>query len=127
MKLVGLRGEQPPDDAVVVIRGGANSLAPEAVTRSAERNMVAFGFLGLSVFLADVDHVAEVCGSIDELRRYGQIRRSVVSRLTTAGFALLATGGSPHYDIVLPDLSQATLDRLVGCFGAPEPNPGRGA
>ena len=127
MKLVGLRGEEPPDDAVVVIRGGANSLSAEAVTRSADRNMVAFGFLGLSVFLADVGHVAELCGSIDELRRYGQIRRSVVARLTTAGFALLATGESPHYDIVLPDLSRPTLDRLVGCFGDPEPNPGRGA
>lgn len=127
MKLVELRGEEPPGDAVVVIRGGANSLAAEAVTRSAERNMVAFGFLGLSVFLADADHLAEVCGSIDELRRYGQIRRSVVARLRTAGFALLATGEPPHYDIVLPDLSRPTLDRLVGCFGDPEPNPGRGA
>ena len=127
MKLVALRGEEPPGDAVVVIRGGANSLAPEAVTRSAERNMVAFGFLGLSVFLADADHVAEVCGAIDQLRRYGQIRRSVVARLTTSGFALLATGEAPHYDIVLPDLSPAMLDRLVGCFDDPEPNPGRGA
>lgn len=127
MKLVALRGEEPPDDAVVVIRGGANSLSAEAVTRSADRNMVAFGFLGISVFLADADHLAEVCGSIDELRRYGQIRRSVVARVTTAGFALLATGESPHYDIVLPDRSPGTLDRLVSCFGEPEPNPGRGA
>lgn len=127
MKLVALRGEEPPEEAVVVIRGGTNSLSVEAVTRSADRNMVAFGFLGLFVFLADVDHVAEVCASIDELRRYGQIRRSVVARLTTSGFALLATGESPHFDIVLPDLTRSTLDRLVGCFGDPEPNPGRGA
>lgn len=127
MKLVGLRDEEPPDDAVVVIRGGSNSLSAEAVTRSADRNMLAFGFLGLSVFLADVDHVAEVCRSIDDLRRYGQIRRSIVARLTASGFALLATGESPHYDIVLPDLSGPTLDRLAGCFGDPEPNPGRGA
>lgn len=42
------------------------------------------------------------------------------------GFALLATGDAPHYDIVLPDLRQSTLDRLVGCFDDPEPNPGRG-
>src|SRR5688500_492461 len=125
MKYVVLRGEEPPDDAVVVIRGGAQSLAQETVTRSAERNMVAFGFLGLSVFLAEAERVAEVCGALDELRRYGQIRRSRVARLTAAGFALLATGRSPHFDIVLPDLTPSTLDRLVSCFDQPEPNPGR--
>ncbi len=38
MKLVGLRDEEPPDDAVVVISGGSNSLSAEAVTRSADRN-----------------------------------------------------------------------------------------
>jgi hypothetical protein len=125
MSLVALRGEQPPDDAVVVIRGGANSLSAEALERSAERNRVAFGFLGLSVFLADAADVAEVCRSVDELQRYGQIRRSTVARLRTAGFALLATGDAPHFDIVLPDLAPATHGRLVACFDDPEPNPGR--
>jgi hypothetical protein len=88
--------------------------------------MTAFGFLGLSVFLADADRVVEICGSLDELRRYGQIRRSIVSRLTASGFALLATGRSPHYDIVLPDLAPTTVDRLAACFDRSEPNPGRG-
>jgi hypothetical protein len=113
-------------DAVVVIRGGANSLSAEAVERSAERNMVAFGFLGLSVFLCDADLVAETCRSIDELQRYGQIRRSTVARLQTAGFPLLATGDAPHFDIVLPDLAPTTLARLGACFDHPVPNPGRG-
>ncbi len=127
MSLVALRGEEPPGKTIVVIRGGANSLGAEAVRRSAERNMVAFGFLGLSVFLCEADLVAEVCRSIDELHRYGQIRRSTVGRLQTAGFPLLATGDTPHFDIVLPDLAPATLDRLRRCFDDPEPNPGRSA
>jgi hypothetical protein len=125
MRLVALRGEEPPGDAVVVIRGGANSLGTDAVSRSAERNMAAFGFLGLSVFLSEAARVTETCRSIDELHRYGQIRRSTVARLQAAGFALLATGGAPHFDIVLPDLTSATLRRLGACFDEPEPNPGR--
>jgi hypothetical protein len=125
MRLVALRGEEPPGHRVVVIRGGANSLGTDAIARSAERNMVAFGFLGLSVFLCETALVAETCRSIDELQRYRQIRRSTVARIRTAGFALLATGNDPHFDIVLPDLAPATLGRLVSCFDDPEPNPGR--
>ncbi|MEO7556661.1 MAG: hypothetical protein ABIV94_08685 [Acidimicrobiales bacterium] len=126
MKLVKLRGEEPPGDAAVVIRGGANSLSIDAVVRSAGRNMTAFGFHGLSVFVAADDEVVDLCGSVDELRRYGQIRRSTVVRITSSGFALLATGAAPHYDVVLPDLAPSTLERLVACFDDPERNPGRG-
>ena len=50
--LLVLRGEEPPDDAVVVIRGGEHGLAPETVIRTARRNFQAFGFLGVSVYLA---------------------------------------------------------------------------
>lgn len=48
-----------------------------------------------------------------------------MGRLRSAGLALLATFESPHFDVVLPDLSDATLRRLTACFDAPMVNPGR--
>ena len=47
-------------------------------------------------------------------------------RVGWAGFALLATGDHPSFDIVLPDLSTETVGRLQAAFDPPEPNPGRG-
>lgn len=48
-EFVVLRGEDPPADAVVVIRGGVNGLAVDTVTRAASRGAKAVGFLGVSV------------------------------------------------------------------------------
>jgi hypothetical protein len=125
MKFVVLRGEEPPVDAVVVVRGGLNGLDRATITRTATRSLDAFGFLGVSVFLALDQTVAELCGSLDQLARYRQVRLSNVGLLRTAGFALLATGDRPHFDIVLPDIDASTLARLDGTFTPPEPNPGR--
>lgn len=57
--------------------------------------------------------------------RYGQVRLSTAGRVRSAGLALLATFNRPHFDIVLPDLSAPTLERLAACFDAPINNPGR--
>jgi hypothetical protein len=66
---VALRGEEAPGSAVVVLRGGVNGLAPETVAGSAGRNLEAFGFLGLSVFLALDRTVEEPCSEVSELAR----------------------------------------------------------
>lgn len=92
MKLVVLRGEEPPADAVVVVLGGLNGLAIETVTRAASRSEKAFGFYGLSVSLAIGEHVEVLCRRLDSIRRYSQVRLSTVGRVRGAGFALLATG-----------------------------------
>ncbi len=125
MKFVLLRGEDPPADAVVVVRGGMNGLDPATVTRTASRSLDAMGFLGVSVFLALDQSAGELCGSLDEIVRYRQVRMSTVGAVRAAGFALLATGDRPHFDIVLPDLDAPTLARLDTAFAPPEPNPGR--
>lgn len=125
MKFVALRGEEPPDDTVVVIRAGEQGLAYSTVRRTAERSHSEFGFYGVSVFLAlDMD-VAELCASLDAVRRYSQIQESTARQLRSAGFTLLATDGRPHFDIVLADLEDETLLRLRSCFDTPRPNPGR--
>ncbi len=77
------------------------------------------------VFVA-VDGVVErLCAEVDEVHRYGQIRLSTVGRLRQAGYALLSTGRTPHFDIALPDLTNNTLEHLRSVFGPPTANPGR--
>lgn len=125
MKLVALRGEERPDDAVVVVRAGANGLSDEILRRTAQASHDEFGFYGVSVFLALDVPVDELCASTDYLRRYSQIQESTAVRLRAAGFALLATEARPHYDIVLAGLDDAVLERLRSCFDPPRPNPGR--
>jgi hypothetical protein len=41
------------------------------------------------------------------------------------GFALMPTLDRPHYDVVLPDLSDATLNRLETGGDTPIRNPSR--
>lgn len=93
---------------------------------AASRNFDEYGFYGVSVFVALDGSVDELCATVDQLRRYGQIRLSEVRLLRQAGFALLATARRPHFDIVLPDLGDETFARLAACFGDSQPNPARG-
>ena len=123
--LLLLRGEDPPDDTVVVIRGGEHGLDDEVVHRTAERSFEEYGFYGVSVFLAVDRPVDRLCAELDQLRRYGRVRLSTAGDLRRAGFTLLSTGRSPHFDVALPDLAAKTLGRLREVFGPPVPNPGR--
>lgn len=118
-----LRDETPPDDIVVVVRGGESDQLSSAGlrcgrTRSTESS--------LSQFFAafDVD-VETLCRSVSDLSRYGNVRTSTFGVIRTAGFALIPTLLRPHFDIVLPDLEEASLERLESCFDDPFPNPGR--
>jgi hypothetical protein len=75
------------------------------------------------VFLALDASVATFCRDRSELQRYGEVRLSTVGRLRSLGFALIPTLDRPHFDVVLPDLDDATLDRLELGFDEPIPNP----
>lgn len=125
MRLYAVRGEEPPDDAVVVVRGGANGLAPSTIRRTARNTFDEFGFFGVSVFAALDGTVEELCQAVEAIRRYGAVQESTFGALRRAGFPLIATGARPHFDIVLADLSDETIDRLRACFGPPYPTPGR--
>jgi hypothetical protein len=123
MRPFALRSEDPPDDAVVVVRGG--EMNSEHVRRTASQSHEELGIYGVSVFLALDDDLIGLCRGEPMLARYGKIRCSTTGRLRAAGFALLPTLERPHYDVVLPDLSVPTLDRLHRAFDAPVPNPAR--
>ena len=123
MRPFALRSEEPPDDTVVVVRGG--EMNSDYVRRAAGQSFDELGVYGVSVFLALDKDVVDLCSSEPALARYGKVRLSTAGRLRPAGFALLPTLARPHYDVVLPDLAEATLARLERAFDAPVPNPAR--
>lgn len=120
-----LRDEQPPDAAIVVVRGGL--LGVDSVLRTAETSMRQYGFYGVSVFAATGLSIEELVRQIPELSpdRYKQLRTSTVGSIRAAGFELLATQDWPHFDVELPDVAEGTIERLRNCFGPPFPNPAR--
>ena len=126
MSLV-VRDEEPPDDTVVVVRGGL--AAAESIRRTAEMSQAIHGFYGVSVFLAIDLTVEKLVHRTPELSpdRYKQLRTSTVGQIRQAHLDLLATADWPHYDVVLADLDEETIQRLGHCFGPPFPNPGAGA
>ena len=122
-RLISLREEEPPNDAVVVVRAGLMRL--EIVRRAASDAHEALGFHTVSVYLALNEPVEVLCRREPRLNRYRRVRLSAVGRLRRAGFALIPTFSLPHYSIVFPDLADPTLQRLEAAFDPPVPNPGR--
>jgi hypothetical protein len=121
------RGEAPPDNTVVVVRGGLAEA--EHIQRTAELSQNRYGYYGVSVFLAFYLTIEELVRRTPQLApdRYKQLRTTTVGQLRGAGFELLASGTWPHYDIVLADLDAETVERLRACFGPPFANPAGGA
>lgn len=117
-----LRQDLPPDDGCVVVRAGVMGAAN--VARAAQRTFAVYGLLGLSVEGVIGATVREACRS-DRVAAYRRVRLSTFGRVRGAGFALLATFDAPHFTLVLPDLSELSLERLDRCFDPPIPNPGR--
>jgi hypothetical protein len=114
--LLPLRGGQPPDDAVVVIRGGV--LSPQGAQRAATRSLRLFGVLGISIEATLGVSVLEACRTSERLSRYGHVQLSSFGRLRSAGFALLATFEHPHFDVVLRTFRTSPWP---GCCGASTP------
>ena len=119
-----LRDEDPPDDAVVVIRGGLHSLDAEKVIAVCEDSFDDFGFYGLSVFAAIDGDVEALCLALERFRSPGTIWVATCGRLRAAGFSLAATDASPHFDVVLPSLDRTTVDAVRACFEASD-NPAK--
>ncbi len=122
---VRLRGDLPPADATLVVRGGVRSLSDDILHRTAEANMEMFGFWALSVFLVPDDDLVRLSQEVVAVRRRRTVRAANCGELRAAGFALLDTTRHPlHFSIVLAELTVATFDRLRSCFSDPMPNPG---
>jgi hypothetical protein len=96
-----LRDERPPDNSIVVVRGGPSTLAKLAI--HARRTQDAYGIdgeplWGISVFCA-LDDVGPA--SLDSLLRrfasYRVVHLPYASQLRSAGCQLLPSFGRPHY------------------------------
>jgi hypothetical protein len=121
-----LRDERPPDDSIIVVRGGPDTLAKLAVhARRTHDAYVLDGepLWGISVYCA-LDDVGP--GSLDGLlRRFATYRVVYLPRtgqLRRAGFQLLPSFGRPHYTVRLEDGDQAELARLHDALGPTEAN-----
>lgn len=123
MRPIVLRDEAAPDDAIVVVRGG--EMNHDTVRRTATDAFDEFGIYTVSVFLVLDGSPDDLCRDLPELQRYGKVRLSTAGRLRSLGFALVPTLDHPHYDVVLPDLTDGTLDRLEVGFDRPIANPSR--
>ncbi|MGH8973784.1 MAG: hypothetical protein ACRD0C_11345 [Acidimicrobiia bacterium] len=101
-------------------------MATESVRRTAGDAFDDFGLYLVSVEAVLEGTVEETCRTSPRIGDlYGKVRLSTAGRLRGAGFVLLATFDRPHYDVALPELSDAAIERLDRCFDAAIPNPGR--
>ena len=124
-RIIRLRGDTPPPDATLVVRGGQRSLSDEVLVRTAEANFEAYGFWALSVFLAPGNDLVSLSREVVAVRRRRLVRTARCGDLRGAGFALLDTTRHPlHFSIVLAELTPPTFDRLRTCFSEPIANPG---
>jgi hypothetical protein len=121
-----LRDERPPDDRIIVIRGGPDTLAK--LVMHARRTHDAYALdgkplWGISVYCA-LDDVGPA--SLDSLlRRFASYRLVHLPRagqLRAAGFRLLPSFGHPHYTIGLEGDDQPELARLLAALGPAETN-----
>ena len=112
-----LREETPPQEHIVVIRGGIiENRTDDELRKRATDAEARLGLLAQSVLLTPESDLVHVCQSDGRVSRYGHVNLSTVARLRQAGFALLPTLDAPHYSVVLPDASPETLQRFRSCF-----------
>lgn len=81
--------------------------------------------MGVSVFLALADSgEASVDGILaGRMISYRIVHTSTVARIREAGFGLVPSFGRPHYTLVVPDASAATIEALATALGPGTANP----
>lgn len=125
-----VRDERPPNDSVVVVRGGPTTV--EKLAGHARRTYDAFvldgqTIWGVSVFCA-LDDIgpASLEGLLRRFASYRAVHLPSVGALGVAGFELLPTFGRPHYTVRLSSGDEPQLTRLANALGTAEANPYHG-
>jgi hypothetical protein len=120
-----LRAEAPPDDLLLVVRGGRTSLSDAHLTNQVGDCWERYQFFGVSVFGAPGDDLVALCRDVRAIRIRQVLRVARCGALRVAGFEVLPTFPNPrHYSVVLPDATPATFESLRLCFTEPQANPG---
>src|SRR6266540_931185 len=103
-----VRGEDPPDDAVLVLRGGP--LTAAKLLEHALREQRRFSYrLPMPSVSVDATVGGWTVDTILERRLWTRTSyaATTVGRLRQAGYVLLPTFDVPHYDLLLPAASEA--------------------
>jgi hypothetical protein len=121
-----LRDERPPDDSIVVVRGGPDTLAKLAVYARRMHDAYVLDsepLWGISVYCAlDDVGAASLDGLLRRFATYRVVHLPRAGQLRRAGFQLLPSFGRPHYTIRLEDGGQAGLARLLDALGPTDAN-----
>jgi hypothetical protein len=120
-----LRSEVPPDDAVVVVRGGP--IAVDKIEEHALRQAREYTYrnapmhsISVSLTVDGWDLEALLAGPMSSRSTFAI---STAGTVRAAGFTLLPTYAAPHYDLLLRTGEYREAEALLSLFGAPEPNP----
>jgi hypothetical protein len=120
-----LRAGATPDDALMVVRGGRNSLDDVHLDRAVADCWERFGFFAISVFGVPGGDLAVLSKRVAQIRRRAEIRVARCGDLRAAGFGVAATFTNPvHFSVVLPDATRPTFARLRASFSERRSNPG---
>ena len=113
-----IRAEEPPTDAVVVIRGGPITAAK--IVEHAARQEAVYSYRGEPMVAISVD--LTIPGwSVERILRERMWSRSryataTVGALRSAGYELVPTSRTPHYSIVLSEASEVAAVDLLSHF-----------
>lgn len=120
-----LRDDDPPDDAVLLLRGGpvtVEKLVEHAARQLREFSLRSAPMASISVDGTVGDWTAEALLR-DRLWSRSKYSTAMVGRVRNAGFEILPTHSLPHFDIVLAEASLDEAARLLAVFSLPEDNP----
>ena len=118
-----LRAEHAPDGAVVLIRGGPDTV--EKLRKHAQKTALAWSLdgqplLGISVFAVLDVPADELLRS--RLANYRVVHQPTVARLYRAQFQLLPTFRRPHFTVRLQRADDSELNQLLAALGPPWAN-----
>lgn len=120
-----LRSEPPPDDLLLVVRGGVTTLSDAHLANQVGDCWERHQFFGVSVFGARDDNLVAVSDAVRAIRIRPVVRVARCAALRAAGFEVMPTFTNPwHFSVVLADATPASFETLRRCFGDPVPNPG---
>ena len=120
--------EDPPDDTVVVVRGGpdnANKLARHAARTHRAYELDGEPLWGVSLFVALDEAGAASLEELlsDRLGTYREVHMPALAGLRAAGFQVIPTFRRPHFTLVLADSEPDTLASLLSALGTAVENP----
>lgn len=118
-----VRGDAPPDELLLVVRGGRNSLSDAVLERATTDTWERYQFFGVSVFGAVDDDLGRLSQIQPAIRRRPELRVARVAVLRTGGFEVVPTFSDPHYSVVTGDVAPETFTALRACFSEAVPNP----